>query len=190
MARKPAMPRQPERAIANRGGVADGEARYQFSAIADGPAHPRRCLTVWGGQDQGMAYPVGQTWDRQPISGKRRRKSVSVPVCGVSRASAPKTVKHPAAAPVGGAPRAWCGAISISRRSRSRRSLAPDGDAVAGLAPRRRGTARFAAGRSSSSVAKTHMLQSEKTGEDVPIMAQDQEVSRPDFLKASGEATA
>src|ERR1017187_4548760 len=58
------------------------------------PAEP-----FWG--DDERAVPLGKPWDRQPNSGKLRRKLVSVPglrcISGqLSRPSSPKHIKPPA----------------------------------------------------------------------------------------------
>src|ERR1017187_796929 len=44
------------------------------------------CLTVLGAATNARAHPVGKPWDRQRISGKPRRKFMSVP--GLRRISA------------------------------------------------------------------------------------------------------
>ena len=43
------------------------------------PIHTGGCLTVLGDRQARNVCAWGKPWDRQPISGKLRRKSVSVP---------------------------------------------------------------------------------------------------------------
>jgi hypothetical protein len=65
-------------------------------AILTPPSGSGECLTALGRHGQVQRFPWDKPWDRQPVSGKLRRKlGVSPGFCDASRPTSPKTVKHP-----------------------------------------------------------------------------------------------
>src|ERR1035441_8958256 len=53
--------------------------RWFASPHHEYPGNPRRVLNRFGDTTNGQPVPLGKPWDRQPNSGKLRRKLVSVP---------------------------------------------------------------------------------------------------------------
>src|ERR1035441_3028215 len=77
---------------------ADGTASEFSAKRARNPWESRQSpegqfFMTFRGRDERAACPVGKPWDRQPVSGKLRRKLGVSP--GLRRIAAPKAVKHP-----------------------------------------------------------------------------------------------